>query len=383
MLYWKRWIVPALLLSFLLSFPVQAKPFTKKIRALLVYVQSDNSDFFKAAKMTGKLGLAVKPALPVLKTYLGFSKRVVKVKAFWSLMAVDKRLRKEVVALLFQALTEPDKANFTNSFLRRGFKKYVQDSLPYLMPGLKHPHPNVRRTVMVMLHKAYPRVFRHKRRIRYVAVYLLRGLKDKDRLVRRDALLCMMDRPSLVSRRLRPFVKAYLMDANDKLLRDKMKRFLESNGRLRGRLRGLAWRNRGVKKAKLKEMAYWASASRRRWKLLKKAYLSQESLEAGKKVYNKHCAMCHKSDGVGMIGPNLTDLYSVHGVTLKALYKVITKGGRKGKGMISWKSKLSEQERIDVAAYVASLKKNPKPGMKPAKDERKQRKPRYLKRNFK
>lgn len=78
-------------------------------------------------------------------------------------------------------------------------------------------------------------------------------------------------------------------------------------------------------------------------------------LNAGKTIFNTNCVACHKSDGGGGIGPNLTDKYWILGGGIKNTFKTISEGGRDGKGMISWKSELKPSEMAQVASYILSL----------------------------
>lgn len=80
----------------------------------------------------------------------------------------------------------------------------------------------------------------------------------------------------------------------------------------------------------------------------------EERKKSGKAAYNDNCASCHREDGGGEIGPNLTDPYWIHGGSLMDIYKTVTQGVS-DKGMPAWKDQLSQQERIDVTAYVRSL----------------------------
>ncbi|MDZ4749684.1 MAG: cbb3-type cytochrome c oxidase N-terminal domain-containing protein [Saprospiraceae bacterium] len=78
-------------------------------------------------------------------------------------------------------------------------------------------------------------------------------------------------------------------------------------------------------------------------------------LEAGKKTFVTLCAACHKADGGGMVGPNLTDEYWIHGGSLKNLFTIV-KYGVPDKGMISWKEQLNPQQMAQVSNYILTLK---------------------------
>ncbi|WP_410004953.1 cbb3-type cytochrome c oxidase N-terminal domain-containing protein [Aequorivita nionensis] len=84
-------------------------------------------------------------------------------------------------------------------------------------------------------------------------------------------------------------------------------------------------------------------------------------LAAGKAVFTANCVACHKDDGGGGIGPNLTDDYWILGGGIKNVFHTISEGGRAGKGMIPWKTDLKPSEIAQVASYVLSLH-----GTKPA-----------------
>jgi cytochrome c oxidase cbb3-type subunit 3 len=77
-------------------------------------------------------------------------------------------------------------------------------------------------------------------------------------------------------------------------------------------------------------------------------------LADGKKSYLSTCASCHRPDGGGDIGPNLTDEYWKNGGTLNDIYKVI-KHGVSGTNMIAWGNSMSPQAMANVASYVLTL----------------------------
>ena len=78
-------------------------------------------------------------------------------------------------------------------------------------------------------------------------------------------------------------------------------------------------------------------------------------LKAGQKIYEVNCVACHKADGGGGIGPNLTDKHWILGGGIKNVFNTLVEGGRAGKGMISWKQTLKPAEMAQVASYVLSL----------------------------
>lgn len=87
------------------------------------------------------------------------------------------------------------------------------------------------------------------------------------------------------------------------------------------------------------------------------AALSDPSqLEVGKKVFTEKCAACHGIKGEGVIGPNLTDDYWIHGAgKLPAIAQVVSEGIA-DKGMPPWGSILKPEELIGVSAFVKKLR---------------------------
>ncbi len=79
-------------------------------------------------------------------------------------------------------------------------------------------------------------------------------------------------------------------------------------------------------------------------------------IAAGKKVFETNCVACHRPDGGGSIGPNLTDDHWILGGGIKNIFHTISEGGRDGKGMVAWKGTLKPSEIQQVASYVISLK---------------------------
>ncbi|NQW30486.1 MAG: c-type cytochrome [Ignavibacteria bacterium] len=100
----------------------------------------------------------------------------------------------------------------------------------------------------------------------------------------------------------------------------------------------------------------------------------QASLEKGKEIFNSTnslCFTCHREDLGGIIGPNLTDEYWMHGCSLEVIIKNITSGFPE-KGMLPYGSsnKLSDTELLQVASYIVSKKGSNPPDPKPIDAER-------------
>jgi len=96
------------------------------------------------------------------------------------------------------------------------------------------------------------------------------------------------------------------------------------------------------------------------------------SLAQGKAIFTTNCVACHKADGGGQIGPNLTDIYWINGGGIKNVFNTIMEGGRDGKGMVAWKASIKPSDIQKVASYVLSLQgTNPKDA-KPTEPEAKE-----------
>lgn len=75
-------------------------------------------------------------------------------------------------------------------------------------------------------------------------------------------------------------------------------------------------------------------------------------LNSGRKIFEENCVACHKADGGGGIGPNLTDKNWILGGGIKNVFKTVSEGGRDGKGMIAWKQLLKPAEMAQVSSYL-------------------------------
>ncbi|MBT8378326.1 MAG: c-type cytochrome [Ignavibacteria bacterium] len=78
------------------------------------------------------------------------------------------------------------------------------------------------------------------------------------------------------------------------------------------------------------------------------------ALLSGKEIYDENCVACHASDGGGIVGPNITDEYWIHGGGIKNVFKVI-KYGIVEKGMIAWQTQLNPNQMQEVSSYVLSF----------------------------
>ncbi len=77
-------------------------------------------------------------------------------------------------------------------------------------------------------------------------------------------------------------------------------------------------------------------------------------LEKGAKIFKTNCAVCHLAEGQGLVGPNLTDEYWIHGGSFDDVVRIINNGVVE-KGMIAWKGQLSKKQIHQVSSYVMTL----------------------------
>jgi cytochrome c oxidase cbb3-type subunit 3 len=87
---------------------------------------------------------------------------------------------------------------------------------------------------------------------------------------------------------------------------------------------------------------------------------------AGEQIFKNPamCAQCHKEDGSGNIGPNLTDNFWINGGSPMEIYRTVLEGGRPDKGMQGWKANgMTYVQR--AVAYVLSIRGRNLPGKMP------------------
>jgi cytochrome c oxidase cbb3-type subunit 3 len=88
------------------------------------------------------------------------------------------------------------------------------------------------------------------------------------------------------------------------------------------------------------------------------------TLELGKATFATNCAVCHRPDAGGLIGPNLTDDFWLHGGTHLAILTTVTDGVL-DKGMPAWGKLLKPEQVTAVAVYVSTLRGTNPPNPKP------------------
>ena len=85
-----------------------------------------------------------------------------------------------------------------------------------------------------------------------------------------------------------------------------------------------------------------------------------DNLAAGEATFKKICSACHGQKGEGLVGPNFTDKYWIHGdsitktISIQNLYQVVITGVI-SKGMLSYKDQLSPVQIQQVLSYILTL----------------------------
>jgi cytochrome c oxidase cbb3-type subunit III len=87
------------------------------------------------------------------------------------------------------------------------------------------------------------------------------------------------------------------------------------------------------------------------------AALTKDSgeMDKAKTIFATRCLACHGPKGQGLVGPNLTDNFQVHGSTRSDIYKTI-RDGVPAKGMQAWGKLLKPDELKRIAAFVGTLR---------------------------
>lgn len=80
----------------------------------------------------------------------------------------------------------------------------------------------------------------------------------------------------------------------------------------------------------------------------------QKMKTIGAQVYGTSCAPCHGAEGQGLVGPNLSDNYWIHGGAPENIKHTVLEGVP-AKGMIAWKTLLTEEQVNAVVVFVMNL----------------------------
>ena len=79
-------------------------------------------------------------------------------------------------------------------------------------------------------------------------------------------------------------------------------------------------------------------------------------LTSGEEIFVDKCALCHGAVGEGFIGPNLIDNYWIHGKGKISDIAATIRSGVPDEGMAAWKDEIPEENILQIAAYIKSLK---------------------------
>jgi len=88
-----------------------------------------------------------------------------------------------------------------------------------------------------------------------------------------------------------------------------------------------------------------------------------DDITTGQKLFSSNCAPCHGPQGQGVVGPNLTDDYWLHGGQIKNVFSTI-KYGVPEKGMKSWKDDFSPKQLAQLASFIKSIHGSNPPNQK-------------------
>jgi len=80
-----------------------------------------------------------------------------------------------------------------------------------------------------------------------------------------------------------------------------------------------------------------------------------DNVAAGREVFTTYCVACHLDAGQGLVGPNLTDDYSINGCTPMEMFKMVTEG-KAAKGMPPWGNQLGPTRVQYVVSYLLTIR---------------------------
>lgn len=86
------------------------------------------------------------------------------------------------------------------------------------------------------------------------------------------------------------------------------------------------------------------------------------SMAEAKALFGQRCAPCHGGEAQGLIGPNLTDPFWLHGSGSPMDVYSVVNDGVAAKGMPAWGKQLSASELRKVTAFVTTLRNTNVPG---------------------
>jgi len=92
-----------------------------------------------------------------------------------------------------------------------------------------------------------------------------------------------------------------------------------------------------------------------------------ETVADGRQLFTTYCVVCHLDQGQGLVGPNLTDKYWLHGGKPTDILKTVT-DGVPAKGMAAWGGQLGPTRVQKLVAFVLSIKNTDVSGKAPEGD---------------
>ncbi len=87
----------------------------------------------------------------------------------------------------------------------------------------------------------------------------------------------------------------------------------------------------------------------------------QAAIAQGGEIFAQNCAVCHKPDGSGLVGPSLVDPYWKYGHADADLLQTVSEG--RPLGMPPWGAILGTDKIWKVLAFVEQLPKSDEPGV--------------------
>jgi cytochrome c oxidase cbb3-type subunit 3 len=99
------------------------------------------------------------------------------------------------------------------------------------------------------------------------------------------------------------------------------------------------------------------------------AFKDPAKIKHGNEVFSAKCVACHGEKAQGVIGPNLTDDYWIHGKGTLVDVATVIASGVPEKGMPPWGPILTADELRDVVAFIHSLHASHPAGAKAAQGD--------------
>jgi len=85
------------------------------------------------------------------------------------------------------------------------------------------------------------------------------------------------------------------------------------------------------------------------------------AIAEGKQHFDTTCAVCHKPDGSGLVGPSLVDPYWKYGSDDATRYETVSEG--QPAGMPPWGKQLGTEKIWKILAYADTLPRSSEPGV--------------------